>query len=134
MLLKRKIAIRAIVTEDFKQRLIARLEGALEELAKAQQDLDVQGKRYLSELQQKEPAKANEFARRLERQRHKNEEIRVRLTQELSQARSLSIGAECLYGKVEGLVEISVGDNLTEKMRSAEIVIKDDVIIEMRNC
>lgn len=133
MLVKKKVTITAIVTEEFKERLVTKLQEALEEVTKAEQQLEIQGKRYLSKLEQKEPSKASEFAKRLERQRYKNGQVKARLAEELSRARELTIGAEYQCGRTEGFADIRIGDNLNERLRPDEIVIKDGIVVEIRS-
>jgi hypothetical protein len=43
------------------------------------------------------------------------------------------MGSEFVRGLIEGTVEIRKGDNLSEKMGRAEIITKDDIVIEIRD-
>ena len=51
---------------------------------------------------------------------------------QLDEADKLEIGSEYPRGTLEGLVEIKEGDSLFEKLGSSEIVIKDGVVVEVR--
>lgn len=112
--------------------MLLRLRTALRKVEAAQQQLEQDGRRYLTELQSKDPARAESFRRRLERQRARQEQVRTRLADELAAAEKLEPGAEYPQGTIEGFVEIGLGDNLSEKLRSAEIVVKDGVVVELR--
>ena len=133
MLVKRKVAVKAVVTEEFKQQLILKLGQALEKVRLAQQQLDFQGTRYLSEMEGQDPAQAAAFRRRLERQKRKQEEIEARLTEELKKAGQLELGDEHLQGTLDGLTEVQVGDRLDEKLQAAEIVVRDGLVVEIRH-
>lgn len=132
MLISRKVAVKVIVTEDFKISLVARLRDALQKVELTQQQLDLQGRRYLAELKGKDPAQGESFGRRLERQSREQEEIRSRLLGELNDAESLQLGAEYYQGTLEGLTEVRIGDRLSDKANAAEIVVRDGFVVEMR--
>jgi hypothetical protein len=130
MLIRRKIAVKVIVTARFKEELLSRLRLTLQNVELSQQQLDEQGRHYLSEIESKDPAQAESFRRKLERQKQRQEEVRARLAEELAGAERLEIGAEYSQGTLEGLVEIGVGDNLSEKLEGTKLVVKDGVVIE----
>lgn len=133
VLIKRKVAVKAIVTEQFKERLVAQLRQALQQVELAQQQLEIQGGKYLSELEDKDPAQGDAFRRKLERQKQKQEAIRAKLTEELAVAEKLELGTEHLQGMLDGLVEVNVGDNLAEKLQAGEILVKDGLVVEVRH-
>ena len=134
MLIKRKVAVKVLVTEQFKQQLSVRLRTALEDIEASQQQLEHQGRRYLSEVESRDPAQGEAFRRKLERQKRKQAEVRSRLAEELVQAEKLEPGTEYFQGTLEGLAEIQIGDNLSEKLQDAELVVKDGIIVEIRRC
>lgn len=133
MLIRRKVAVKVIVTESFKQQLIEKLRQALEKVALSQKQLENQGRGYLSELEGKDPGQAEAFRRKLERQERRQQQIKARFAEQLSSAEKLEVGTEYSHGSLEGLVEIRPGDMLQEKIHAAEIVIKDGCVVELRN-
>lgn len=132
MLIKRKVAVKVIVTESFKQELVSRLRETLKEVELSQQQLELQGRGYLSELEGKDPEQAVVFRRRLERQEQKQQEVRSRLTDELDRAESLELETEYLQTTLDGYVEVQAGDNLNARLNSAEIVLRDGLVVEAR--
>lgn len=133
MLVKRKVAIEVVVTEEFREQLLGRLRQALQKVESTQQQLDLQGRRYLSEITGKDPAQGDAFRRKLERQIRRQEEIRAGLTKELTAAESLEIGSEYHQGTLDSLIEVRVGDNLDQRVNGAEIVVKDGIVLEIRH-
>lgn len=133
MLIKREVTVKVIVTDDFKQPLIGQFKEALRKVEQTQQQLEVQGKRYLAEIEDRDPSQAEAFRRKLDNQMRRQESVRVRLSQRLTEAESLELGNEYLQGKLEVFEEIRVGDNLSEKLHEAELLVKDDLIVEMRH-
>lgn len=133
MLIRRKVAVKVIVTEDFKRELTGRLRQAVEKVDLSQKQLESQGRSYLSELESKDPGQAEGFRRKLDRQQRRQQEIKAKLAEQLSTAENLEIGSEYHQGTLEGIVEIRPGDVLQEKIHGAEIVIKDGCVAEIRN-
>ncbi|MDI6827348.1 MAG: YlqD family protein, partial [Armatimonadota bacterium] len=105
----------------------------LQQVKQTQHQIETQGRRYLSELEGRDPAQAAVFAKKLERQKHKQEAVRARLVDELAKTRMLELGTEHPQGIIEGLVEINVGDNLNEKLGAAELIIENGIVKEIRN-
>jgi len=133
MLVKRKVTVKAVVTEEYKRRLIAELEQALGKVELSLQELEFQGRRYLNELRDANPARTAEFQGRLERQKKRQEQVRGSLSSRLITVRELVAGTEHVHTVLDCLAEVNIGDNLAQKLTAAELVIEDDVIVEMRN-
>ena len=133
MLVKRKITVKAIVTEGYKERLIVQLKQALGKVELSLQELEFQGRRYLTELGDADPARTAAFRERLERQKLRQEQIRGSLSSRLATVRELKTGDEHPHAVLDGLTEVNVGDNLAQKLNAAELVIKDDLVVEIRN-
>lgn len=133
MLIHRKVIVKTIVTEQFKVELLARLRRAQREVELSRQALELQGRKYLTELQGKDPTRADSFRQKLERQLQKRDELNAKLTAEIAAAEALEFESEYRQTDVDGLVEVQVGDNLNDKLGAAEIVARDGVIVEIRN-
>jgi hypothetical protein len=132
MLISHKIAIKVIVDEEFKQELLARLRESLGKVEQSRQRLELQGRRYLSDLDGKDAAQAELFRHKLEKQVRRQQEIAAKLTEELSAVERLNPGDEYLQGALDGFSEIKTGDNLSEKLRSSEIVVQGGIVQEVR--
>lgn len=133
MLVKRRIAVKVIVTEQYKRRLLGQLERSLQRVELSQQQLEAQGRQHLAKLETADPARTSAFRVRLERQKKRQQEVKSRLLGRLAAVRDLELGAEHRHGVLDGFVEIRVGDNLSGKLETAEIVVKDDLVVETRN-
>lgn len=131
MLIKRKVTIKVLVTEQFKQQLVAQLRRALGKVEAALQQFDLQGRQYLAEIEQRDPVQGEAYRQKMDQQKRKQEEIRLRLVNELGQAEKLELDSEYIQGSVEGLSEIRVGDNLSERLQEAELLIKDGIVVQI---
>jgi type I restriction-modification system DNA methylase subunit len=132
MILKRQVVLKAIVTEKLKESLTHEVEEAIAEVQDAQQQLDVQSRRVMLELQRTDLNRAMAFRQQLESEKRKQDDLKQELQDRLQEYQKLEMGSEFVRGLIEGTVEIREGDNLSDKMGRAEIIVKDDIVIAVR--
>ena len=132
MKLKRAVTIKTIVTEDFKSKLKDELTGTLTRIDSVIQQLEFQLRRYVPEVAKADIEQAGRLRREIENERQRHEGMKAEVSNRLQEATGLEIGSEYAQGTVEGEVEIAVGDNLLEKLSSAEVIIKDGVVQEIK--
>lgn len=131
LMISRPVVIKAIVTESFKRLYIQDLEDAIKRVETIEQQIDTQIRR--TELERQITPQARAVRQQLELERARQEGTRAELTMRLREAQQLELNTEFTQGTVESLVEVSVGDNLFNKLGRAEIVIKDGIILEIRD-
>jgi hypothetical protein len=133
MILKRQIVLKAIVTEKLKESLIAEVQEAIQEVDDSQIELDRQSRRVMLELQRTDLNRAMAFRQQLDLEKKKQEDVKKDLQERLTEYRALEIDTEFTRGLLEGSVEIQPGDNLVDKLGRAEILVKDDIVQEIRH-
>ncbi len=138
--IKRSIAIKAIVTptwkEDAEKELSKAISNIDQQLSQLEQEgqqivnnirsqsvnpLDPRVQEQVSQVQQQVAAKRNEI-----------EEQKRNLIQQQSQVRELKMDEIVDQGQVDSFCNVSVGDNLIEKMQ-VSITVKDGVIQSIDN-
>ena len=138
--IKRSIAIKAIVTqtwkEDAEKELSQAISGVDQQLSKLEQEgqqivnnirsqsvnpLDPRVQEQVSQVQQQVAAKRNEI-----------EEQKRNLLQQQSQVRELKMDDIVDQGQVDSFCDVAVGDNLIEKMQ-VSITVKDGIIQSINN-
>ena len=138
--IKRSIAIKAIVTPTWKEdaekelsRAISNIDQQLSQLEQEGQQiannirsqsvnpLDPRVQEQVSQVQQQVAAKRNEI-----------EEQKRNLLQQQSQVRDLKMDEIVDQGQVDSFCDVSVGDNLIEKMQ-VSITVKDGIIQSIDN-
>lgn len=129
--LSRPVVIKAIVTESFKRLYVQDLEDAIRRVEAIEQQLDTQIRR--TELERQITPQARAVRQQLELERARQEAARAELAIRLREAQQLELNSEFAQGTVESLVEVSIGDNLFTKLGRAEIVVKDGIIMEIRD-
>ena len=138
--IKRSIAIKAIVTptwkEDAEKELSKAISNIDQQLSQLEQEgqqivnnirsqsanpLDPRVQEQVSQVQQQVAAKRNEI-----------EEQKRNLLQQQSQVRELKMDEIVDQGQVDSFCNVTVGDNLIEKMQ-VSITVKDGVIQSIDN-
>ena len=126
----RPVVIKAIVTEGFKRLYVADLEDAIKRVDGIIQQIDVQSRRV--DLERQVTPQTRALRQQLELERARQEATQVELRARLRDAQDLKLNDEFVQGTLEGAVEVSVGDNLFDKISRTEIIVKDGIILEIR--
>ena len=138
--IKRSIAIKAVVTptwkEDAEKELTKAISNIDQQLSQLEQEgqqivnnirsqsvnpLDPRVQEQVSQVQQQVAAKRNEI-----------EEQKRNLLQQQSQVRELKMDEIVDQGQVDSFCDVTVGDNLIEKMQ-VSITVKDGIIQSIDN-
>lgn len=127
---QRPVVIKAIVTEGFKRLYVADLEDAIKRVDAIMQQIDVQSRRV--DLERQVTPQTRALRQQLELERARQEAAQVELRARLREAQDLRVNEEFTQGTLEGTVEVSVGDNLFDKISRTEIIVKDGIILEIR--
>ncbi len=128
--LTRPVVIKAIVTESFKRLYIQDLEDAIKRVDTLVQQIDTQIRR--TELERQLSPQSRAVRQQLELERARQEAAKAELQMRLREAEALELNSEFPQGTVESLVEVGIGDNLFNKIGRTEIIIKDGIILEIR--
>ena len=127
---QRPVVIKTIVTEAFKRLYIADLEEAIKRVDAIVQQIDVQSRRF--ELERQVTPQTRNIRAQLEMERQRQEATKIELQARLREAQDLQLNTEFTQGTIEGTVDVSVGDNLFDKISRTEIVVKDGIVLEIR--
>ena len=136
----RQIAVRAIVTENFKDQVNAEIERNLQQIDAELQQLEFKGKRAIADIEKEAQGMDSEEARyQIESIRQQVEQEKIRLfqlkeeMQGQSQAlKELPVGSVVTQFTVENPVEVRIGQNIFQRLEGGEILVKDGVIQEIR--
>ncbi len=138
--LVRQIAVRAIVTENFKNQVGNEINRNLQQIDAELQQLEFKGKRAISDIEKRAAGAPTGDARmQIETIRQQVEAERAWLLQlkEEMQAQfqalnELPLGSVVTQFTVENPVEVRVGENIFQRLEGGEILVKDGVIQEIR--
>ena len=126
----RPVVIKAVVTESFKRLYIQDLEEAMKRVDAIVLQIDTQIRR--AELERQLSAQSRAVRQQLELERARQEATKAELSMRLREAQELALNSEFPQGTMESLVEVSVGDNLFDKIGRTELVVKDGIVLEIR--
>ncbi len=127
---QRPVIIKTIVTESFKRLYVADLEEAIKRVDAITQQIDVQSRRF--DLERQVNPQTRNLRAQLELERQRQEAARMELQARLREAQALQLNTEFTQGTIEGMVEIGVGDNLFDKISRTEVIVKDGIVLEIR--
>jgi hypothetical protein len=127
---QRPVVIKAIVTESFKRLYVADLEDAIKRVDAIVQQIDVQFRRF--ELERQVNPQSRAIRQQLELERARQDATRMELQARLREAQELELNSEFTQGTIEGTVDLAVGDNLFDKISRTEIIVKDGIVLEIR--
>ena len=128
--LARPVVIKAIVTESFKRLYTQELQAAIGRVEDLMGQLDAQIRR--SELERQISPQARAIRQQLELERTRQESARLELQARLREAEALELNSEFPQGTIDSFTEVKIGDNLFQKIGRTEIVVKDGIIVEVR--
>ncbi|MDR7556723.1 MAG: YlqD family protein [Armatimonadota bacterium] len=128
--LVRPVVVKAIVTEAFKRQYLSELEDMIKRLDAVIGQIDSQIRR--AELERQITPQSRAIRQQLELERSRQEAARAELSARLREAEALELHSEFSQGTVESLVEVNVGDNFFARLTRTEIVVKDGIVVEIR--
>jgi hypothetical protein len=136
----RQIAVRAIVTENFKNQVASEILRNIQQIDAELQQLEFKGKRAISDIEKKSGGIVSADARaQIETIRGQVEQEKMRLLQlkEEMQGQNqalaeLPVGSVVTQFTVENPVEVRIGENIFQRLEGGEILVKDGIIQEIR--
>ncbi len=139
LMLKRPITVKAIVTSRWKEEVQQQLQNQIAQLDKQIQQLEMQGKRTIEELQKKASspsgAQVTKQVENIQSQvnQKKGESLNKKnqLLQQLQQVQLLELDQEVVQAQMESFFRIEKGDNLVKKL-NVEVVLRDGIVEEIR--
>lgn len=131
--IKQNILVKVIVTEkfkeDYKKELNKQIEAAENKAKGLKSSL---AKLVIESAGIKNASYVESLKARIEEERMLQEGLMGELKGKTTEIDKLKIGDLFSYTMLEGSVEVKEGDNLWQKVTGAEIVIKDNIIISIK--
>jgi hypothetical protein len=138
--LMRQIAVRAIVTENFKSQVGNEINRNLQQIDAELQQIEFKGKRAIAEIEKRAGGIVGTDTRvQTETIRQQIEQEKMRLTQlkeemqgQFQALNELPLGSVVTQFTVENPVEVRIGENIFQRLEGGEILVKDGIIQEIR--
>ena len=138
--IKRSIAIKAVVTPTWKEDAEKELSKAISSIDQQLSQLEQEGQQIVNNIRSQSvnpldprvQEQVGQVQQQVAAKRNEIEEQKRNLLQQQSQVRELKMDEIVDQGQVDSFCDVSVGDNLIEKMQ-VSITVKDGVIQSIDN-
>ena len=138
--IKRSIAIKAVVTPTWKEDAESELSKAISNIDQQLSQLEQEGQQIVSNIRSQSvnpldprvQEQVSQVQQQVAAKRNEIEEQKRNLLQQQSQVRELKMDEIVDQGQVDSFCDVTVGDNLIEKMQ-VSITVKDGVIQSIDN-
>jgi len=138
--IKRSIAIKAVVTPTWKEDAEKELSKAISNIDQQLSQLEQEGQQIVNNIRSQSvnpldprvQEQVSQVRQQVAAKRNEIEEQKRNLLQQQSQVRELKMDEIVDQGQVDSFCDVTVGDNLIEKMQ-VSITVKDGVIQSIDN-
>ncbi len=138
--IKRSIAIKAVVTQTWKEDAEKELSKAISNIDQQLSQLEQEGQQIVNNIRSQSvnpldprvQEQVGQVQQQVAAKRNEIEEQKRNLLQQQSQVRELKMDEIVDQGQVDSFCDVTVGDNLIEKMQ-VSITVKDGVIQSIDN-
>ena len=138
--IKRSIAIKAVVTPTWKEDAEKELSKAISNIDQQLSQLEQEGKQIVNNIRSQSvnpldprvQEQVSQVQQQVAAKRNEIEEQKRNLLQQQSQVRELKMDEIVDQGQVDSFCDVTVGDNLIEKMQ-VSVTVKDGVIQSIDN-
>ncbi len=138
--IKRSIAIKAVVTSTWKEDAEKELSKAISNIDQQLSQLEQEGQQIVNNIRSQSvnpldprvQEQVSQVQQQVAAKRNEIEEQKRNLLQQQSQVRELKMDEIVDQGQVDSFCDVTVGDNLIEKMQ-VSITVKDGVIQSIDN-
>ena len=138
--IKRSIAIKAVVTPTWKEDAEKELSKAISNIDQQLSQLEQEGQQIVNNIRSQSvnpldprvQEQVGQVQQQVAAKRNEIEEQKRNLLQQQSQVRELKMDEIVDQGQVDSFCDVTVGDNLIEKMQ-VSITVKDGVIQSIEN-
>ncbi len=138
--IKRSIAIKAVVTPTWKEDAEKELSNAISAVDQQLSQLEQEGQQIVSNIRSQSvnpldprvQEQVGQVQQQVGAKRNELEEQKRNLLQQQSQVRDLKMDEIVDQGQVDSFCDVSVGDNLINKMQ-VSITVKDGIIQSINN-
>lgn len=132
MKLKRTVLLKMVLTPDLRRKLREEYEGYIRKYEVELEQLYFQSKKWIQEASKKGPDAQKIVQDRLKKEEKARKDKVKQYTEMLHQLSLLPDESEIIHSQLEGEVEVSIGDHWDKLIGKSEIVVRDGIVIEIR--
>jgi len=132
VLVKRNVIVKAIVTDELKEQIREEMQHAIDEIDTKITQIDFRAQPQISAMQRRDIQQAMVFRQQVNQEKERLGGIRKSLVEKMAAVDGTELGDEVIRGTLDSYVELEEGDNVAEVLGGQEIIIKDDIVVEIR--
>lgn len=138
--LMRQVAVKAIVTENFKTQVGAEIGRNLQQIDAELQQLEFKAKRAIADIEKRSiqpmspdtKAQIDTIRAQVETEKIRLQQLKDEMTGQNQALTELPLGSVVTQFTVENPVDVRLGENIFQRLEGGEILVKDGVIQEIR--
>jgi hypothetical protein len=138
--LMRQVAVKAIVTENFKNQVGSEISRNLQQIDAELQQLEFKAKRAVADIEKRSiqplsadtKAQIDSIRQQVETEKVRLMQLKEEMTGQNQALAELPLGSVVTQFTVENPVEVRLGENIFQRLEGGEILVKDGVIQEIR--
>ena len=131
--LNRKVLIKVIVSQDFKDSFAKQLDALYSEVNTNIEKLKSEESRILLNVGTNfNTQEISSLRAKIAKERESQEITKKEIENKVKEIKDLEIGTFYPYASIDGSVEIKEGENLWEKLNGSEVVIRDGIVVSIK--
>lgn len=132
IILRRPVSVVAVMTETFRDQMIKEAENTLKRIEEDLRQIETESVKYIASVSLQNPQQASSLTQQMNEEKQRLKTTQVQLDKKIMELENIKNGTEVPFQTFDSFIEVGVGDNLYNKLNKTVVVIKDWVVIDIR--
>jgi len=122
----------AVMTETFREQMIKEAENTLKKIEEDLRQIETEAVKYIASVSLQNPQQASSLTQQMNGEKQRLKTTQSQLDKKIMELENIKDGTEVPFQTFDSFIEVGLGDNLYNKLNKTIIVIKDWVVIDIR--
>ncbi|MEQ8220789.1 MAG: YlqD family protein [Candidatus Eremiobacterota bacterium] len=132
IILRRPVSVVAVMTENFRDQMIKEAENTLKRIEEDLRQIETESVKYIASVSLQNPQQASSLTQQMNEEKQRLKTTQVQLDKKIMELENIKNGTEVPFQTFDSFIEVGVGDNLYNRLNKTVVVIKDWVVIDIR--
>jgi len=132
IILRRPVSVMAVMTETFREQMIKEAENTLKKIEEDLRQIETEAVKYIASVSLQNPQQASSLTQQMNGEKQRLKTTQSQLDKKIMELENIKDGTEVPFQTFDSFIEVGLGDNLYNKLNKTIIVIKDWVVIDIR--
>lgn len=132
IILRRPVSVVAVMTETFREQMIKEAENTLKRIEEDLRQIETESVKYIASVSLQNPQQASSLTQQMNEEKQRLKTTQVQLDKKIMELENIKNGTEVPFQTFDSFIEVGVGDNLYNRLNKTVVVIKDWVVIDIR--